>query len=207
MVTLSRTDNGKQSRTTVRQASSDVIEIQAYNKPIRTETATDCITCKDVIEKYKDTVLGIALSYTRNYADADDVSQDVFLSYFDNHTKITFNSEEHRKAWLIRVTVNRCKKSVMSFWKKKTVPLIEGEYGDRCTAGDFRFAFEEENAIFNAMGSLPEKYRTALHLHYFEDLTVAQISEILKIKQNTILSHLKRGRELMKVKLQQDYFY
>lgn len=76
-----------------------------------------------MIEKYFDTVYRLALSQTKDRYRADDVLQDVFLRYIK--TDKDFESEEHVKAWLIRVTVNCCKSTFTNSWFKKTVPLSE----------------------------------------------------------------------------------
>ena len=80
-----------------------------------------------VIQRYKGTVYSVALSYTNNRADADDIFQEVFLIYFK--VKPQFNDEEHRKAWLIRTTINCSLRVVESTYRKRTVPMDEMEEG------------------------------------------------------------------------------
>ena len=154
----------------------------------------------NVIETYKNTVYSIALSHTCNATDADDILQDVFLIYFKKNK--VFNDEEHRKAWLIRTTLNRCKKCTSSKWKKRT-ELNE----NHAVSDNWQFALEHQNDIFTAMQKLPANYRNVLHLYYFERLTTAQISEVAKIKHTTVRSQLKRAREQMREILKEDYFY
>jgi len=153
-----------------------------------------------VIETYKNTVYSIALSNTCNSADADDILQDVFLIYFKKNK--TFTDEEHRKAWLIRTTLNRCKKCASSKWKKR-VELDE----TYISSNGWQFALEHQNDIFSAMERLALSHRRVLHLYYFERLTTAQISDTLKIKHTTVRSQLKRAREQMREILKEDYFY
>jgi len=156
------------------------------------------ILFEEILEKYKSTVFGIALSRTGNRADAEDIFQEVFLTYHKKQP--VFNSSEHIKAWLIRVTVNHCRKSLRT-------RLGRGELPDNLQTDDFCFAYEEENAVFTALRTLPEKYRNVLHLFYFESMRVDEISRALKINPNTVKVQLKRGRELMREKLEKDYFY
>ena len=78
-----------------------------------------------VIDRYQDMVYGLALTRTGNRADADDVFQEVFLAYCQCGK--TFRDEEHRKAWLLRTTVNQARRVTASSWRKKTVPLSERE--------------------------------------------------------------------------------
>ena len=110
-----------------------------------------------VIQRYKGTVYSVALSYTNNRADADDIFQEVFLIYFK--VKPQFNDEEHRKAWLIRTTINCSLRVVESTYRKRTVPMDEME------EGSFQFESKEENAVYLALQQLPEKYRIVLQLH------------------------------------------
>lgn len=141
---------------------------------------------RQVVEKYFDTVYRLALSQTRDKYKADDVLQEVFLRYIRSNK--SFDSEEHIKAWLIRVTINCCKSVFTSPWFKKTVPLSE----------DLVFEAPEQEDVYFAVAKLPQKYRAVIHLFYFEDLSVKQISDILKIKESTVKSQLRRGREMLK---------
>ena len=148
-----------------------------------------------IIQRYKGTVYGVALSYTNNRSDADDIFQEVFLIYFK--VKPQFNDEEHRKAWLIRTTINCSLRVVDSTYRKRTVPMDEME------EGSFQFESKEENAVYLALRVLPEKYRTVLQLFYFEDMSIERISRVLNIKPSTVKVQLMRGRELMKTKLRE----
>lgn len=150
----------------------------------------------EVIEKYKDMVFGIALTHVHNKTDADDVSQEVFLAFVKKER--VYNGEEHLKAWLIRTTINCSKKLVGSTWRKKTLPLREIE--------DTSFKFETalENTIYSELRRLPYKYRTVLHLFYFEDMSVKEISKALNIKPGSIKVQLSRGRKLLKATITSD---
>lgn len=154
---------------------------------------------KDVIERYTRMVYGIALTHVKNQADADDVFQDVFLIYFQKNK--AFNSEEHRKAWLINTALNCCRKIINSTWRKKTVPFEEQ------SGKVFQFTLNEENLVFIALQELPQKYRIVLYLFYYEEFSIDEISGILKIKPGTIRVQLMRGREFMRNKIKGDYFY
>ncbi len=147
------------------------------------------VSDQTVIETYFNMVYKLALSQTKNKASADDVTQEVFLRYLKN-TK-HFENEEHRKAWLIRVTLN-CSKNVFSnAWFQKTVPLSE----------ELSFEEQETGDVYYAVLELPVKYRSVIHLFYYEDLSVEEISSILNRPQSTVKSQLFRGRELLRRKL------
>lgn len=143
-----------------------------------------------VIEKYFDTVYKLALARTRDATNAEDVTSDVFLKFIQ--TDKVFESEEHIKAWLIRVTVNCSHSLFSSSWFKKTVPLEDTIPADMP---------EEESDVYLAVMRLPEKYRTVIHLFYYEELSVAEISGTLGINESTVKSQLSRGRNLLKESL------
>lgn len=149
-----------------------------------------------VIKAYKNTVYGVAMTRVRNKADADDVFQEVFLTYFKKSP--AFTDDEHLKAWLINVTVKCAKK------------LYSSRHGDESLEelGEDAFSFEdaEDTGIYDALLSLSEKYRVTLYLFYFEDMPVEKIAGALKISNGAVRMRLNRGRELLKAKLGGDYF-
>ena len=139
------------------------------------------------VERWGDMVWRLALARTANVTDAEDVFQEVFLRYFRHEAK--FESDEHRKAWLIRCTVNRAKSLLSSPWRHRTVPLY--------TATQVGVT-DEYREVYSAVLSLPAKYRTVIHLHYFEGLSVAEIAETLNLPAGTVKSQLSRARTLLK---------
>ena len=130
------------------------------------------MTKEEIVKKYFNTVYRLALSQTKNKAYADDVTQDVFLRFLNKDRG--FDSEEHIKAWLLRVTINCSKSIFLSSWFKKCVPLSE----------ELTFDTEEKSDVYYAVAELPPKYRTPIHLFYYEEL---QINEIAKNHYTTIL--------------------
>ena len=147
-----------------------------------------------IIQRYKGTVFSVAMSYVGNRTDAEDIFQEVFLIFYK--VKPEFNDEEHRKAWLIRTTINCSLRVVDSTYRKRTTTTDELE-----NEGSFTFESKEENAVYLALRALPEKYRIVLQLFYFEDMPIKQIAATLKMKEKTVKVQLKRGRDLMKEKL------
>ena len=128
-----------------------------------------------------DMVYRLALARTANVSDAEDVFQEVFLRYFRHEDK--FQTDEHRKAWLLRCTVNRCKSVTASPWRKRIVPLeTAAEIG---VEDDYR-------EVYSAVLSLPAKYRAVIHLHYFEGLSVAEIAAALESTEGTVKSQLPK---------------
>lgn len=148
-----------------------------------------------VFHQYADLVYRLAFSQTQNKHDADDVFQEVFLRYMKE--KSAFVSEEHKKAWLIRVTVNCSKKLRGSAWFRRTVALDENIASEQ----------PQENEICSALQQLPQKYRTVIHLFYYEDMPVAKISEVLGMKESAVRTQLTRARNLLRTKLKGDFDY
>ncbi|HBT94611.1 MAG TPA: RNA polymerase subunit sigma-24 [Coriobacteriia bacterium] len=172
------------------------------------EPALECLATTEVIGQYKDMVYSIALTHTRNRHDAEDVFQEVFLTY---HRKSpVFADPERRKAWLITTTLNCAKQNTMSSWRRKVVPIrediVDETPGDDLVGHDFRFRTDEQDQLFRALRELPEKYRTVLHLFYFEDLSIADMATILNIETGTIRVQLSRARASMREKLKGDHF-
>ena len=144
------------------------------------------------VERWGDMVYRLALARTASVPDAEDVFQEVFLRYFRHEER--FQSDEHRKAWLIRCTVNRAKSLAVSPWKQRTVPLeTAAEVG---VEDDYR-------EVYAAVLSLPGKYRAVIHLHYFEGLSVAEMAEMLHTAEGTVKSQLSRGRALLREMLKE----
>jgi RNA polymerase sigma factor (sigma-70 family) len=142
------------------------------------------------LEKYSDMVRKICFMYLHNFADVEDVFQDVFLKLLQN--KPPFDNDEHEKAWLCRVTINRCKDLCKSFFRRNVSSI-----------NDVELPFEDkiENEVMQAVLSLPSKYKDVIYLFYYEDYTVPEIAKILNQKENTLYSNLHRARELLKKQL------
>jgi RNA polymerase sigma-70 factor (ECF subfamily) len=138
---------------------------------------------------YSGSLYRLAFAYLKNRHDAEDAVQEVFLAYLDKAPR--FLSEAHEKAWLIRVTVNRCKNQLKSGWFKSRRPLPE----------DLPVMMVEESELLRAVMDLDEKYRLPLHLHYYEGYPIKEIAEILGDKPATIGTRLARGREILKVRM------
>ena len=141
------------------------------------------------IETYSDMILRLCTVYLKNGADAEDIFQTVFLKYA-LHAK-PFESAEHEKAWLIRVTVNACKDLLKSFFRSRTITLDElADYAPEITA--------EQYAVMEAVWSLPKQYRDVIYLHYYEGYTAPEIAGILKRNPNTVYTHLNKGKQLLR---------
>ena len=149
-------------------------------------------TIQEIISKYSDMVYRLAYARTGNRADADDVYQDVFFKLF--RTAPHFESEEHRKAWLIRATIHTSINLFRSAWRRYFQPLPE-----QYDVPDPRQPLDDRAAeLHSALGRLPEAQRVVIHLYYYEELSTEEIAGILGEKSTTIRSRMKRGRERLK---------
>lgn len=128
----------------------------------------------------------------KNYADTEDIFQNVFLKYALCET--VFENRAHEKAWIIRVTINECKDLLKSFFRDRTVPIDE--------LPEISAVAEEDNReVLEAVLSLPAKYREAVYLHYYEGYTAPEIGKILGKNANTVYTLLTRAREMLKSRL------
>ncbi len=145
---------------------------------------------ESVIEMYADTVKRICVVYLKNKDDTEDIFQTVFLKYWKSSAH--FESEEHRKAFIIRVTINQCKDFLKSFFRKNTVSIDLAEDIKTEDKSD------DKMAVRKAVINLPEKYKAPIYLHYFEGYSAVEIAKILDKNANTIYTLLSRGREMLK---------
>ena len=151
-----------------------------------------------VLDTYSDLIIRLCYSYVKTMHDAEDIAQDVFLELI--RRKPAFTDNNHEKAWLLRTAVNKCKNHLKSGWVSKTVPL-EDNLSDSALQTEDSGLDDTKRAVLEAVNSLPEKYRTVIHLFYYEDYSVARIAEILHLREGTVKSQLNRGRQLLKTKL------
>ena len=145
-------------------------------------------------ETYRDRLFAAAFQVCGNAADAEDAAQEALLRYHISEKQ--FESEQHIRAWLLRVAINCAKNVSRSFFRRNTVPLED--YMD-----SLEFDSGESREIFREVMSLPEKYRLVIHLYYYEDYTVAEIGKILGLTQSNVKARLSRGRQLLKKALQE----
>ena len=144
------------------------------------------------IDRYADTVRRLCMIQLKNYADTEDIFQNVFLKYALSSR--SFESPEHEKAWFIRVTINACKDLIKSFFRSRTVSL------DQLMEQPGQL-LEDLREVLEAVISLPRKYREVIYLHYYEGYTAPQISEILGKNTNTVYTLLARSKNLLKERL------
>lgn len=143
------------------------------------------------VQRYSDTVYRAALHNCSCAADAEDVVQDVFEKLLNYHG--SFESEEHLKAWLLRVAINRCRDLARAAHQKDT------ELDENLPAPEM-----EDCSVLDAVRALPENYRNAIYLHYYEGYTAAEIGRMLGAPTNTVLSWLRRARAQLHTMLKEE---
>ena len=150
-------------------------------------------TFERVARTYGDMLYRVAYHALKNRADAEDVTQTVLLKLYQQGDR--FESEEHRKHWLLRVAVNESKKLLRSPWRRRTEPLEE--------AGEPVFDTPQQSELYQHVMGLPPKYRAAVYLYYYEDCSVQEIAAAMGANPSTVQTWLMRARGKLKLILQE----
>lgn len=148
---------------------------------------------ENIIQRHTDLITRTVFTYVKNIQDAQDITQEVFISLLQE--KKDFQDDEHLKAWLLRVAINKSKNHLRSSWFKKKVSLSE----------ELSYLPEENVHLLEAVMSLPEKYRTPLHLHSYVGYSIKEIAKLLKKKEATIGTRLARAKKLLREKIGEDH--
>ncbi len=149
---------------------------------------------ENILKKYADTVYRIAFVRVKNASDAEDITQEVFVRFIKRDP--VFESEEHEKAWFIRVAVNCSKSLLLSPWRtrrsdaEKDVPVFDTEKSD----------------VWYAVASLPEQMRVVIHLFYYENMSVSEISAATGKSVSAVKTALHRSRQKLKEILTEEEF-
>ena len=147
------------------------------------------------IELYADTVRRICMVHLKNESDTEDIFQTVFLKYVLRSA--AFESAEHEKAWLIRITINACKDLLKSVFRSRTTSIdavLEQAAVDKA----------EHREALCAVLSLPPKYRDTVYLHYYEGYSAVEIGRLLGKNADTVYTLLSRARTLLRQELGED---
>ena len=150
---------------------------------------------EEFVREYADLVYRVAYSMLQNRDDADDVFQEVFMKLCTE--EINFINETHKKAWIIRVTKNKCLDFIKRADNKKKVELDENIREDN--------EFQDSSYVLGEVIKLPEKYRIIIYLFYYEGYKISEISGILEINESTIKSQLTKAKELLKINLKEEF--
>ncbi|MBE5876976.1 MAG: RNA polymerase sigma factor [Lachnospiraceae bacterium] len=143
---------------------------------------------------YLDCVYRVAVNGCKSYADAEDVVQNTFIKLWEKENH--FKDDEHVRKWLIRVTVNECHSLWRTPWKRCITSLEE-------IVQEQVFTELEKSELYDAVRELPVKYRQIVHLYYYEEYSVREISEIMKLSETAVQTRLLRARQKLKEKLKE----
>ena len=151
---------------------------------------------QELVTLYQSSLFAAAFNICKNAQDAEDVVQDTFIQYYISNKE--FDNEQHIRAWLIRVAINKAKNVNRTFWRQNKLSLED--YMESLT-----FETPEDEHLFETVMSLPEKYRIVIHLFYYEDYAVSEIANILKLSQSNVKVRLSRGREMLRKILKEEW--
>ncbi len=147
------------------------------------------------IEQYADTVRRLCMIHLKNYADTEDIFQTVFLKYA--LSSVAFESPKHETAWIVRVTLNACKDLLKSFSRSRSISL-------ETLIEEPAQIDQSHREVLEAVLALPEKYRIAIYLHYYEGYTAPEIAKLTKRKVNSVYTLLNRGKSMLKEALEDE---
>lgn len=153
-------------------------------------------TVQELVALYQNNLFAVAFNVCKNAQDAEDIVQDTFIQYYT--MKKEFENEQHIRAWLLRVAINKAKNANHTFWRRNKLSLVD--YMETLT-----FETPQSENLFETVMRLPEKYRIAIHLYYYEDYSVREIANILRLSESNVKVRLSRGRSLLKEVLKEEW--
>lgn len=151
-----------------------------------------------LLDKYGNTVMRIAYTYLKNQADAEDVTQDVFMKIIEKNPD--FHDANHEKSWIIRTTINLCKNRLNLFWNKNKCSI-----DDIAEAACYDTYTSESSDVLKAVLSLADKYRIVVYMYYYEGYSTPEIAKLLGKADVTVRSTLHRARGMLKEILKEEY--
>ena len=151
---------------------------------------------QELAASYQGSLFAAAFNVCKNAQDAEDVVQDTFVQYYT--TKKEFESEQHIRAWLMRVAVNKAKNVNRTFWRRNKISIED--YMETLV-----FETPAAETLIETVMKLPEKYRIVIHLYYYEEYAVREIAQILKLSESNVKIRLSRGRAMLKETLKEDW--
>lgn len=153
----------------------------------------------DIFNLYKDDIFRLVYSYTKNYADTCDITQNVFIKLYKNINKFTnMNTTKDIKKWLIRVTINECKSLFISPWKRKIVSFNNEEENKQ-------YIKTLDSDLLQIVFELPKIDRIIIYLYYYEGYKIKEISSIIHLSETAIQTRLLRARKKLKELLKEEY--
>lgn len=159
-----------------------------------------------LVTTYANLILRLSYTYLGSTHDAEDICQTVFLKVLERREP--FTSSEHERAWIIRAAINLCKNLLCSAARRTSVGLeAAGETVDERAPGieEAYLRSEESRAVLEAVAALPQNYRVAVFLHYYEGCSIGQIAQLTDQSESAVAAHLSRGRTKLRGMLRGDH--
>ena len=144
-----------------------------------------------LVNTYSDLILRLSYTYLKSAQDGEDICQTVLLKLLTGDE--VFESPEHEKAWVVRTTVNACKDELRAF-RRRAVPLEE--------APEAAAPEPPRSEVLDAVMALPQKYREAVYLFYYEGYSIDEIADLTGRSGAAVSAHLSRGRKKLKIMLE-----
>jgi len=154
-----------------------------------------------VIRYYSPMVYRIALTRTQSSGDAEDIFQEVFLKLVANEKP--FETEEHRKAWIIKVTINCCNSHFVAPWRKNVTSMDDVMLTQVAGTTTDRYNLSEESDVYAQILRLPKDMRDVILLFYYEDMSIREISQALQTSEVNIKKRLSRARQKLRLELEE----
>lgn len=155
-----------------------------------------------LMQEYSDDILHLVYTYVKNRTTAEDLTQEIFIKCYEKLNQ--FNQQATLKTWVYRIASNHCKDYLRSWHYRKITlsdKILDYIPSKSKQVEEEIIANSEGNILINAVMNLPLKYREVVFLHYYEELSLAEISKITSVNINTIKTRLKRAKELLKDKM------
>ncbi len=145
---------------------------------------------ENIVHRYSDTIVRVAFQYVKTRADAEDIMQEVFVALIKQPP---FSGHEHLKAWLIRVTVNKCKNHLKKLKRRNETQLADAENS----------LTEEQQSVLDELEQLPPKDRAVIYLYYFEGYKTREVAKLLGMREKAAAMRLSRARSKLKELLEE----
>lgn len=172
---------------------------EPMNEKTMKEHANENIS--ELMGKYADSVLRMCYIYLKDYHLAEDVTQKTFIRVMQHYGK--FRKESSEKTWIMQIAINLCKNQFQSWWYKRQnfddVPEMTYD-------ADYDGVMDRQE-VFDEISKLPPKYKEVILLYYYQEMSISEIAEVLKLKESAVKVRLFRAREQMKLNLREEELY
>ena len=164
------------------------------------EQEVKAMDIEEVMSEHTKHLLRLAYFYTKNHQSAEDIVQDVFITFYHSN----YEEDGKMRAYLSRMTINKCKDYLKS-WHYRRMQLHDFFEQKGTLNKDALVVKDERVTIGKAILSLKLLYREPLILYYYEELTLIEIANVLKLPINTVKTRLKRAKEQLKPMLEDEW--